>query len=551
MSNNPDMAYGVFLDPDLKKSTSSSSSMDPWNAHQRVYDVDCHNKSSLYINHPHETIFNLNNNNSDIRQTHGIIPFPSSARFPRQSSPSDHQTSSTCSSSDSPLGESEYGFDHLPCTPPDDVDLSSSFQSQFLPWDSQGRFQELSGLCVKPGEVNFYQDSYQGYGDDRSPEFSGRDYSMSSHGTSYDIGSQHDQILMPGQMSPIDLSQDVQDEIRIPDQVNENEQHSYPPLNPDADEGVSEEDELEPRPAIQDDDDEDYKPSKPLKRSACNKKRNTNSRSRKRTSTSQRGSQTKKTKVEPKANYPCTECRDISFRDESSLDKHIKQQHTRPFVCVFGFAGCESTFAAKNEWKRHVASQHLLLNYWLCQQDSCSKLSNPPNNHNNRSNMSSQCSPDLPNGAIFNRKDLYTQHLRRMHIPPSIKKQVKQKKTVPEWEERIRGLQSEAYKLRCQLPHHMACPAPDCDVQFHGPNAWDDRMEHVAKHLERAAQGAEKAVVFGGDTDLTLVDWAASRHVSVVRRDAKGAWRLCNPLKPEKNMDEEDDEDAEGEVVDE
>ena len=33
------------------------------------------------------------------------------------------------------------------------------------------------------------------------------------------------------------------------------------------------------------------------------------------------------------------------------------------FNCVFDFAGCKATFAKKNEWKRHVATQHLLLNY--------------------------------------------------------------------------------------------------------------------------------------------------------------------------------------------
>ncbi|ORY59450.1 uncharacterized protein BCR38DRAFT_351160, partial [Pseudomassariella vexata] len=160
----------------------------------------------------------------------------------------------------------------------------------------------------------------------------------------------------------------------------------------------------------------------------------------------------------------------------------------------------------------------------------------------------------LPNGAIFNRKDLYTQHLRRMHIPPHIRKQVKQKKTVSEWEERIRVHQDEARRLRCELPDHMTCPAHGCNTQFDGKAAWDDRMEHVAKHLEKAATGSESPVSFGGDHDSTLTDWAARPEVAIVKRDDRGRWRLNNPLKPEKNVRSStvlsEDEDAEGEDVD-
>lgn len=139
----------------------------------------------------------------------------------------------------------------------------------------------------------------------------------------------------------------------------------------------------------------------------------------------------------------CSEpgCYRLPFADKASLDAHVKKKHTRPYACAFHFAGCQSTFATKNEWKPHVSSQHLLLNYWLCQEDECAKLGNVtiprgadpkwkgPTKMTTGSKTSASSSPsatppekNIPNGAIFNRKDLYTRHMRRMHMPGHFKK---------------------------------------------------------------------------------------------------------------------------------
>jgi hypothetical protein len=266
-----------------------------------------------------------------------------------------------------------------------------------------------------------------------------------------------------------------------------------------------------------------------------------------------------------KGNYTCRECRNTSFKDDAGLQKHIKQQHTRPFTCVFRYAGCESTFASKNEWKRHVVSQHLVLQYWLCTQDGCSKVAN--NAHNSRKGSSAASSSavamtvgSLPNGAIFNRKDLYTQHVRRMHTPPAVKKSIKNKKPTPEWDERLKAMQNEAVRERCDLPVHMRCPAEGCQAEFTGASAWDERMEHVARHLEKAAAHQEPSVEFGGVNDETLARWAASPEVNVVQLHGN-QWRLHNPLKGSggpsaatngassrtKHSGEVSDEDADGE----
>ena len=68
-------------------------------------------------------------------------------------------------------------------------------------------------------------------------------------------------------------------------------------------------------------------------------------------------------------------------------------QAPRPFTCPLTPYSCPKTFTSKNEWKRHVLTQHLLLGFWRC--DLCPDAAARPND--------------------FNRKDLFVQHLRRMH----------------------------------------------------------------------------------------------------------------------------------------
>ncbi len=274
------------------------------------------------------------------------------------------------------------------------------------------------------------------------------------------------------------------------------------------------------------------------------------------------------------------------------------------------FAGCTSTFASKNEWKRHVSSQHLMLTYWLCTQGLCGEqplpaaargTGAPPTPQEQQQQQQQQpqrrragrpptvapaaatsgMGPDK--GTVFNRKDLFTQHIRRMHTPPDIKKAEREHKArvqrsqqlakdgatssssssssssaaagpveppaaLAEWDEHVRGLQGGAHRERCRLPDHMACPAAACEEEFVGPDAWDQRMEHVARHLERASGGDEPPLRFGGHEDETLVAWAARADVAVIVRGRTGRWVLNNPLRfpvPRKKRD-----GADGEVDD-
>ncbi|KAI1208694.1 uncharacterized protein F4807DRAFT_146875 [Annulohypoxylon truncatum] len=554
-----------MIDPVLKPSTS------PWAPQMRRY-LSENNKPSLFGYQMTESAFP----DTVTRRDDAIAPLPSSLHQ-RRDSPSFSHTSSTSSSMLSPPGDIDYYQANSPPTPPDTT-FMSPFINHYESTNCHAQLCQFTGLadnCVKPIDINPYQETPESYCDDNNPraEFPSRGYSMSSDdsGVHTEMCCRREKTEIVQPMSPEGFTPIVKEEINIPESIE-----TYPAFESD-DEVTSSEEALLLSIKHEDAEDDDYKPNQRQKRTKSNAGRH--ARNRKRRSSSGVSPELKRPKVEfsnsntigrsttkpmiqgAKGSYSCTECsKKVFFKDENSLQNHIKKQHTRPFVCVFGFAGCNSTFASKNEWKRHCSSQHLVLNYWICQQDQCSKASSKSSPARHRSNVHCSqysSSSNLPRGTIFNRKDLYTQHLRRMHIPPNLKKQVKQRKPAPEWEARERMHQDEAKRTRCSLPTHMRCPAFGCGGRFDGPNAWDDRMEHVAKHLEKAVTGSEQPIEFGGKHDNTLIDWATRADIAIIERGEKGKWKLRNPLKPsdsltaEASMDVEGDEDAEGEEVDE
>lgn len=562
------MADGL-IDPDLKTTGSPVHMGDPWNPPQMQRYLTDYSKSSYWGYSQVETMVPT----SLVRRHDGVMPLPP-AMLQRQPSPSYTHPSSTCSSALTPPQESDGYQPNSPPTPAD-TPVLSPFLTHHENWKSNSpdfHYTGLADACVEPLEVNPIQEQGPAILEDSSPKFDiSRGFSMSSDDTSSNIEqwppTEGYQSHHP--LSPVGFTQEVKDEICIPEG-----NVVYPPI--ESDEEASSADEVE-LPVVKEEEDDEYTPNKRHRRTASASNRGT--RGRKRSGAAQATPPMKRTKFESReiprsqptdkarlqgaqGTFPCKECSAIGFKDESGLMNHIKKQHTRPFICVFHFAGCSSTFASKNEWKRHCASQHLLLNYWLCQQDQCARVVNDsgapakstsPSHHRTHSSHSHiVCAPSLPNGAIFNRKDLYTQHLRRMHIPSHVKKQVKLKKTVPEWEDEVRHHQEDAHQIRCELPTHMECPAPGCTSQFDGVNAWDERMEHVAKHLDRAASGAEPPISFGGDHDRTLMDWATRSDVSIVIKSDRGKWEQYNPLKPnggpKKEVVTDDEEDAEGEI---
>ncbi|KAI1402059.1 hypothetical protein F4819DRAFT_456037 [Hypoxylon fuscum] len=560
-----DTSIDGMIDPILKPSAS-------WTPPQMQRYLTDNNKSSLFSYGMVDSILP----ETITRREDGVAPLPSSL-LQRRDSPSFSHTSSTSSSMLSPPRDSDYYQAHSPPTPTDTT-MMFPFFNQYESPSSRAHLYQFTGLaddCVKPIDINPFQETPESYCDDSNPrtEFPSRGYSMSSDDSvvRLDMCSGPGQIELIRPMSPEGLTPDVKDEIHIA------EHNGYPAFESE-DEMISGEEAEVPNLKQEDAEDDEYKPKQKLKRTKSSANRHT--RTRKRHNSLGSSPEAKRLKVEPsdsiamngstakpvlqgaKGSFSCTECsKKVSFKDENGLQNHIKKQHTRPFVCVFGFAGCNSTFASKNEWKRHCSSQHLVLNYWVCQQDQCSKVSSkaavPARNRSKAPFSQNACMPALPRGTIFNRKDLYTQHLRRMHIPANLKKQVKQRKPAPEWEARERAHQDEAKRTRCDLPTHMLCPAKGCNARFDGVNAWDDRMEHVAKHLEKAVAGLEAPIDFGGEHDRTLTEWATRAEIAIIEKGGRGKWKLRNPLKSNSNLmvetivDQEGEEDAEGEEVDE
>jgi hypothetical protein len=201
----------------------------------------------------------------------------------------------------------------------------------------------------------------------------------------------------------------------------------------------------------------------------------------------------------PKLDTRCSLCSHAPFKDSSSLRKHIAAAHTRPFPCAFSFAGCTSTFGSKNEWKRHIASQHLCLTYYRC--SSCPQ------------------STVEGKGNEFNRKDLFTQHLRRMHAPFAIKKAIAKgdSKLQLEWETHVKDMQTSCLVIRRSPPQRSACPKPDCSNVFEGTGSWDDWTEHVGRHMEKGE--ANRLGV-----DRLLARWALDEQI--IERKEDGEYRL-------------------------
>jgi hypothetical protein len=240
-------------------------------------------------------------------------------------------------------------------------------------------------------------------------------------------------------------------------------------------------------------------------------------------------SRTAKNISKTKGQVTCKSCDHAPFKDAAALQRHTASSHTRAFVCVFAFAGCTSTFASKNEWKRHTSSQHLNLSAWVCDLQACGKVQGQSKN-----------GTAIVRGSEFNRKDLFTQHLRRMHAPFSVKRM--QKKN-PEWEDRLKELQVSCLRVKRQAPTKLSCPLASCDAVFEGTSCWDERMEHVGKHLEKAAasSGANRFEV-RQENDEFLVSWALREGIIEVRPGTNG-YRLCVGG----SQSRVDDEDAEGE----
>ncbi|KAL9946671.1 hypothetical protein ACHAO5_003677, partial [Verticillium nonalfalfae] len=122
-------------------------------------------------------------------------------------------------------------------------------------------------------------------------------------------------------------------------------------------------------------------------------------------------------------------------------------------------------------------------------------------------------------GNEFNRKDLFTQHLRRMHAPFAIKKAIAKGdgKLQAEWDGHVKEMQQSCLVTRRLPPQRSACPKPDCKSVFEGPGSWDEWTEHVGRHMEKG-EGQRLGV------DRLLAKWALEENI--IERQEDGEYRL-------------------------
>ncbi|KAK6437679.1 hypothetical protein LTR95_006123 [Oleoguttula sp. CCFEE 5521] len=183
----------------------------------------------------------------------------------------------------------------------------------------------------------------------------------------------------------------------------------------------------------------------------------------------------------------------------------------RPFPCPLAPYGCTSSFTAKNEWKRHVYKQHLRTAVWRCKfcPDNSTK------GHNE-----------------FNRKDLFVQHVRRMHTPKASGKATtssKKRTSVKSIKHETTDIDLDILADQCclslrGLPENTCCLF--CDRVFEGPGSFEDRLEHVGTHLEGVKRGSTAIVaVEDWRRDQGMEDWLCATRLGL---QSAGAVRLVD-----------------------
>ena len=197
-------------------------------------------------------------------------------------------------------------------------------------------------------------------------------------------------------------------------------------------------------------------------------------------------------------------------KSKSSKPTPIANKHKnskireKSFPCPFHPFGCPAVFPSKNEWKRHTASQHLQLGFYRCDLGSC--------------NIEHESGLTASRGYNdFNRKDLFTQHCRRMHRPESWgSKEYNQvsKAERGKFDEFMEEVRGRCWRKRREAPWWLKCGVGGCGKVFKDKSgegeegkAWEERMEHVARHYELGDGKEEEGV------DEGLREWAVEHGV--------------------------------------
>ena len=132
-----------------------------------------------------------------------------------------------------------------------------------------------------------------------------------------------------------------------------------------------------------------------------------------------------------------------------------------------------------------------------------------------------QCNERDTRPNDFNRKDLFIQHLRRMHRRPSedrtctAKNGTKQRaSSVDETDPAIVAAEQRCHIRLRGPPAHSCCLF--CPAEFSGPGSWEERMEHIGRHMEQDKKdGREAPPVHQWRHDKTVEAWLEAEGLIV------------------------------------
>ncbi|KHN99408.1 C2H2 finger domain-containing protein [Metarhizium album ARSEF 1941] len=161
-----------------------------------------------------------------------------------------------------------------------------------------------------------------------------------------------------------------------------------------------------------------------------------------------------------------TTCKSCRRTMTGPIEEEAHDRECDRLRCLFRFAGCKARFKGKNEWKRHIRTQHLLPMAFVC----------------------AEC--DMKE---FNRKDLFKQHHIRMHSTDEEADAFKRKRPSKALEKRLQEKFQQASR-GVETPPLRAhrCLLQGCDTKFPEADSWERCLEHVAKHLEAMMKGREE-----------------------------------------------------------
>lgn len=150
----------------------------------------------------------------------------------------------------------------------------------------------------------------------------------------------------------------------------------------------------------------------------------------------------------------CKKCKRDSGNDRTGESHECKK-----IPCLFKLAGCTKEFEGKNEWKRHVTTQHIIQVVYDCPE----------------------CDKDFP------RKDLYSSHYCRSHLSEGSKGSSNSKSLPQHIAKGIEETKAKAEAIvDAQSPKVIGCFIVGCKEMFSSSDRWLRCLDHVVGHLERS-----------------------------------------------------------------